>query len=76
MVAVVFVVFSVATELGLFFPPQITLFVSTENHLPSIISFSLLQNPFVIFHIQLEYLRLIGKCFILLAGYFTSMLNS
>lgn len=76
MVVVVSVVFSVAAELGLFFSPShITLFISIENHLPF---YQLLTvgKPIVIFHVQLEYLSFIGKCFILLAGYFTSMLNS
>lgn len=59
-----------------FFPTHITLFISIENHLPFYYSCLPLQNTLAIFHVQLEYLRFIGKCFILLAGYFTSMLNS
>lgn len=71
------VVVSVAAEIGLFFSPHTLLYLSelrTTYHF--IISCSLLQNPFVTFHVQFEYLRLTGKCFILLASYFTGTLNS
>lgn len=77
MVMVVSVVFSVAAEIGLFFSPHTSLFLSTLRiTCYFMISYSLLQKPFVIFHVQLEYCRVIGKCFMLLAGYFTSMFNS